>query len=167
MLQPTVSRSVCLGPDFHYCQAATSLFIWGALSVEKTGLLFTIAADPRQRRNSRVLVPWDSWPYFTLRFLLQCSSSWNLGTCRVENTAHCCTSIASVVVCLFAKELFSNGCVYQVIKKLLPNSGCCFLVCFGVTGLHATVDIPVSNFVPEAGHPDWRYSPFFWISQIK
>jgi hypothetical protein len=72
-----------------------------------------------------------------------------------------------VVVGLFAKELFSDGCVYPLIKNLLPNRGCCFLICFGVTGLHTAVDIPVSIFVSEAGHPDWSYSPFSWISQIK
>jgi hypothetical protein len=40
--------------------------MWGALSDEKTGLSFTIAAGPRQRSHFRVRVPWDSWPYFTL-----------------------------------------------------------------------------------------------------
>jgi hypothetical protein len=56
-----------------WCQAP----IWGpdscgfllmldALSDERMGLSFTIAAVPRQRNHSRVLVPRDSWPYFTL-----------------------------------------------------------------------------------------------------
>jgi hypothetical protein len=40
--------------------------MWGALSDERTGLSFTIAADPRQRSHSRVRVPWDSLPYFTV-----------------------------------------------------------------------------------------------------
>jgi hypothetical protein len=31
--------------------------MWGALSEERTGLSFTIAADPRQRSHSRVRVP--------------------------------------------------------------------------------------------------------------
>jgi hypothetical protein len=39
--------------------------MWGALSDERMGLSFTIAADPRQRSHSRVRVPWDSRPYFT------------------------------------------------------------------------------------------------------
>jgi hypothetical protein len=34
--------------------------MWGAVSDERTGLLFTIAAGPRQRSRSRVRVPWDS-----------------------------------------------------------------------------------------------------------
>jgi hypothetical protein len=37
--------------------------MWGALSNEMTDLSFTIAC-PRQRSNSRVGVPQDSWPYF-------------------------------------------------------------------------------------------------------
>jgi hypothetical protein len=40
--------------------------MWGALSDERTGLSFTIAASPRQRSHSRVRVPWDSRPYFTV-----------------------------------------------------------------------------------------------------
>jgi hypothetical protein len=39
--------------------------MWGILSDEKTGLLFTIAADPHQRNHSRVWAPRDSRQYFT------------------------------------------------------------------------------------------------------
>jgi hypothetical protein len=46
-----------LRPDFYYCQTVTSLFIRGALSDERTGLSFTIVADPRQRSHSRVRIP--------------------------------------------------------------------------------------------------------------
>jgi hypothetical protein len=34
--------------------------MWGALSDERTGLSFTIAAGPQQRSHSRVRVPWES-----------------------------------------------------------------------------------------------------------
>jgi hypothetical protein len=40
----------------------------GALFDERTGLLFTIAAGPRQRSHSRIRVPWDSRPYFTVSY---------------------------------------------------------------------------------------------------
>jgi hypothetical protein len=53
-------------PDFYYCQTAAGLLMWGALSDERTGLSFTTAVGPRQRSHSRVRVPWDSWPYFTV-----------------------------------------------------------------------------------------------------
>jgi hypothetical protein len=52
-------------PDFCYCQTDEGL-IWGALSNERTGLSFTTTAGPRQRSHSRVRVPWNSWPYFTV-----------------------------------------------------------------------------------------------------
>jgi hypothetical protein len=48
------------------CQIIAGLLMWGALSDERTGLSFTIAAVPRQRSHSRVRVPWDSRPYFTV-----------------------------------------------------------------------------------------------------
>jgi hypothetical protein len=40
--------------------------MWGALSDERTGLSFTIAAASRQRSHSRVRVSRDSRPYFTV-----------------------------------------------------------------------------------------------------
>jgi hypothetical protein len=38
-----------LRPDFYYCQTVVGLLMWGALSDERTGLSFTVAAGPRQR----------------------------------------------------------------------------------------------------------------------
>jgi hypothetical protein len=83
MLRPTVSRPVgqsasrpvCLGikhPSgaydqiFYFCQTVAGLLIRGALSDERMGLSFTIAAGLRQRSHSRIRVPWDSRPYFTV-----------------------------------------------------------------------------------------------------
>jgi hypothetical protein len=41
--------------------------MWGgALSDERTGLSFIIAAGPRQASHSRVRVPQDLWPYFII-----------------------------------------------------------------------------------------------------
>jgi hypothetical protein len=37
---------------FYYCQTVAGLLMWGALSDERTGLSFTIAAGPRQRSHS-------------------------------------------------------------------------------------------------------------------
>jgi hypothetical protein len=76
-LWPTVSRPVCLGfkhPPGVYDQIFVTvrqlrrLLMWGALSDERTCLPFTIAAGPRQSSHSRVRVPRDPWPYFSLRF---------------------------------------------------------------------------------------------------
>jgi hypothetical protein len=63
MLRPTASLSSCqapiwgLRPDFYYCQIVADLLMWGALSDERTGLPFTIAAGPRQRILSWVRIP--------------------------------------------------------------------------------------------------------------
>jgi hypothetical protein len=55
-----------LRPDFYYCQTIAGLLMWNALSDERTGLSFTIVAGPRQRSHSRVRVPWNLRPYFTV-----------------------------------------------------------------------------------------------------
>jgi hypothetical protein len=55
-----------LRPNFYYCQTIAGLLMWGALSDERTGLPFTIAAGSRQRSYSWVRVSRDSWPYFTV-----------------------------------------------------------------------------------------------------
>jgi hypothetical protein len=72
-LRLTASQSVSLGVEPHlelmasyYCLTVTVLFLWGALSDERTGLLFVHAAGPCQRSLSRVRVPWDLRPYFTV-----------------------------------------------------------------------------------------------------
>jgi hypothetical protein len=40
-------------------ELVAGLLMWGALSDERTGLTFTIAAGPRRRSHSRVPIPWD------------------------------------------------------------------------------------------------------------
>jgi hypothetical protein len=55
-----------LRPDFYYCRTVVGLVMWGALSDERTDLSFTIAAGPRQRSHSRVRIPWDWRPHFTV-----------------------------------------------------------------------------------------------------
>jgi hypothetical protein len=40
--------------------------MWDALSDERTGLSFTIAADLCQSSHTRVRIPRDLWPYFTV-----------------------------------------------------------------------------------------------------
>jgi hypothetical protein len=55
-----------LRPDFYYCQTVAGLLMWDALSDERMGLLFTTAAGLRQRSHSRVRVPWNSRPYFSV-----------------------------------------------------------------------------------------------------
>jgi hypothetical protein len=68
MLQPTISGLVCLGfkhlsglrQYFCYCHTAVVMFMWVALSDERQGVSFTIAAGPRQRNHSQVRVRRDS-----------------------------------------------------------------------------------------------------------
>jgi hypothetical protein len=74
MLRPIVSQPVCLGVkppsgaqhQIFVSQTVEDFLMWGALSDERMDLLFKIATGPRQRSHSRVRVPRDSWPYFTV-----------------------------------------------------------------------------------------------------
>jgi hypothetical protein len=55
------------------------------------------------------------------------SSLYSLGTDRIENSVSNSFSIVVVQIvsvgpCLFAKVLLSNGCVYLLIKNVLPSS---------------------------------------------
>jgi hypothetical protein len=63
MLQPTVSRTVCFGVNhtsgayyqiFITVKIVAGLLMWSALSEERMGLPFTIAAGPRQHSHSWV-----------------------------------------------------------------------------------------------------------------
>jgi hypothetical protein len=57
------STHLRLRPDFYCCQTVAGLLMWGALSLSLTrerGLLFTIAAGPRQHNYFSVWVPRDS-----------------------------------------------------------------------------------------------------------
>jgi hypothetical protein len=75
MLRPTVSRPVCLGTKhpsgvydqiFITCVTVTVLFLWDALSDERSDLSYVYAAGSCQRSLSRVRVPWDLRPYILL-----------------------------------------------------------------------------------------------------
>jgi hypothetical protein len=72
-------------PDFCYCQTVAGLLMWGALSDEGMGLLFTTAAGPHQRSHLRVRVmrecqfpvcisPGTAWPSYTSRHWVPFSS---------------------------------------------------------------------------------------------
>jgi hypothetical protein len=60
--------------DFIYCQIIACLLMWGALSDERTGLSTTgqvchlqpLLVLASRRSHSRVWVPRDSWPHFTI-----------------------------------------------------------------------------------------------------
>jgi hypothetical protein len=123
MLRPTVSRPVCRGikhPSEAYdqifkCQTFAGLLMWGALSDEITDLPFTITAGPRQRSDSWVRVPWDSWPYFRysthFQFTVTHSLVFSVFTSRILATD------LSQSQCHFNSHVTSS---WQSLLSLLP-----------------------------------------------
>jgi hypothetical protein len=83
----------------------TVLFLWGALSDETSGLSFVCAAGPCQRSLSRVRVPWDPRPYFTVSDLRLPFSS-PPSTRRVTVEVFDPASTRGETVCVFVCSLY-------------------------------------------------------------
>jgi hypothetical protein len=108
----------------------TFLIPWGALSDERTGLSLVCAAGPSQRSLSRVLVPWDLRPYFSvsdLRLLFRrlLRSQGHGGGIRLR--LH--TSVSLICVCrplnrVFVsgiEDTFSYSCIFRRNNLVLGN----------------------------------------------
>jgi hypothetical protein len=107
--------------------------VWGAVSDERTGLSFTVAAGPRQRSHFRVRVVWDSWSYFTVsdsrlpfgRLLRLARSRWRYAP------PHCCScpgynfSARSTQKTSFFYYCMCIRCHGNVFTELLPRNGLC------------------------------------------
>jgi hypothetical protein len=74
-LRPTFGQSVSKFWYRYYSLTVTVLFSWGALPDERIGVSFVYATGPCPRSLSRVRVPWDSGPYFTVSDVRLKSSS--------------------------------------------------------------------------------------------
>jgi hypothetical protein len=142
MLRPTVSRPVCLGAkhpsgaqdQISISQAAAGLLMWGALSDERTGLSFVIAAGPRQRSHTRVLrVPQDSWLYFSA------SGSRHPQPGGPSPRVYILQERGDPIVLpgtgfpfrLFHYCVFSR-CQGNVYTELFPSNGCCTVACLHI-----------------------------------
>jgi hypothetical protein len=77
--------------------------------------------------------PYNSLPSLQLTNFQPCPLLLTSRHRTTENSSSIVTQIISMGMCLFAKALPSNGCVYLLIKNLLPSSECCFVVCFEAT----------------------------------
>jgi hypothetical protein len=119
------SPPVCLGVK-HPSGAYDQIFItvrqlrvcWcGALSDEITGLPFTIAASPRQRTHSRVRVPGDSWPYFTV-------SDSRPPTWRTKSPYLYLQALGSLFVAFYDSQGYGGGirtCLQAEFAEFPPN----------------------------------------------
>jgi hypothetical protein len=125
-----------LRPDFHYCQTVAGLLTWGALSDERMGQSFTIAAGPCQRSHSPVRVPWN---FFVLAVVIETCLSFRVNNLYLaivtESFCTCCLGIDVSVITsetCFNKPLPSNVFTFHHmyrVKKLtlciLPTECIC------------------------------------------
>jgi hypothetical protein len=133
MLQPTVSRPVCLGikhPSGAYDQIIISvktvagLLMWGCLSDERTGLSFTIAAGPRRGSHCRVRVPWGWRPYFTVSdSRLPFSSPPTTGRATVEVFDPASTQDDCLNTFFSARPLIQSSVTTENVCCLSVNTG--------------------------------------------
>jgi hypothetical protein len=129
-------------PRIYYCFILTVLFFWGARSDERTGLSSVYAAGPCQRSRSRVRVPWDLRPYFTVldlrvpfcRLLRLAGSRWRYSTTSLQGAFESNGSWPS---------LYRLGT--DRIENIASNSSsyCCMRVCCGYYLATATFTEPL------------------------
>jgi hypothetical protein len=165
-----------LGPDLYYCQTVAPLLMWGALSDERTGLSFTIAAG-LQRSHSRVPVPLDSWPYITLSDSILPFSSppktrrvtvgvfdpastresdWTLDLpprLTPRHGLHRNTARQNFICCVTQpshgprrKHRWPYSLLAHV-RNLFPSNGLCLHSYYFATGLHGTIWTEVSGII--------------------
>jgi hypothetical protein len=112
-----------LRPNFYYCQTTAGLLMWGALSDQRMGLSFTIAAGPRQFSHSQVRVPIYCLRFETSLFVASYESQGegggipsrlNTGWMNVSsasiayNARFCCLCVFRVIKCVYLSVLSSN-----------------------------------------------------------
>jgi hypothetical protein len=118
----SVSKSWCRAPSgthdqifSHYYLTVTVLFLWGALSDERTSLSLAYAAGLCQRSFSRVRVP-----YFTVSDLrLPFSSPSTARRVTVDRIEVTTSSSSSIIVCLFVAAETCLPTRYQATDVLL------------------------------------------------
>jgi hypothetical protein len=134
-LRLTVSQSVSLGVEPHF--TVTVLFLWGALSDERTGLSFVYAAGPCQCSRSRL----HTGNYLTV--ILE-SSLYSLGADPTENVVSNNSSIVVIggyqtiarilLTCLFFQRERVYWSVAQkrpLYSRLLHSNNCtCYNILF-------------------------------------
>jgi hypothetical protein len=139
-------------PDIYYCLTVTVLFLWGALSDERTGLSFASAvflgSESHGTRDHILLSQiWD----FPFRCLLRLAGSrWRYSTLP----PHGSTVLLLLVLIiwprhglhrkrLFHYSVFSSCQGNNVTTELFPSNGCCTAAClhscYLATGLRVTV----------------------------
>jgi hypothetical protein len=109
--------------------------MWGAISDERTGLSFTVAAGPHQRNHSRVRVPWVSRPHFTVPDSsgsgVDCHSTVKV---KVILRLMVTQSVSSGVepnlglMAIYLSHLYSYGLVF-VGRPLWREDGSVFCIC--------------------------------------
>jgi hypothetical protein len=107
--------------------------LWGALSDERTGLSFVYVAGPCHCSISRVRVPWDSRPYFTvsdLRFPFPSPLTTQCLSCIVVLFASvaavkCLLSLFPETATVRATENIVLLLLHSCMLQALPSNGRC------------------------------------------
>jgi hypothetical protein len=121
-LRLTVCQSVSFGDElmtrYFYSLTVTTLFFWGAISDDRTGLYFVHAAGIASVVFLGSRVPWDSWPYFTLSDLKSWTGIW------IHFSYKYCAQTPRkipIIIDVFTVTLFRNGSHNTVLLLMLGS----------------------------------------------
>jgi hypothetical protein len=139
MLRPTASRPLCLAVKPYLglktkllLMSVAGLYMCSALSDQRTGLSFTVAAGPRQRSHSSVRVTQEYWPYFAISHSRLLQPGWTDSRIYIPQKQHTIS-----ILSYFTTDGQSVKLIWHIYKPSLYLTGNTLRLCYRVQPVNA------------------------------